>query len=99
MPGRSATSPCCHLAVWVPKIVWYSAPMALGGVVEDVGYSKMSRNVWNCGVTSRSGEAIASWLVGACYRPLDSWAGAAVSVVRYLISAEAAAGFFEPLPM
>ena len=59
----------------------------------------MSRNVWNCSETSRSGEASASFVVGTFFSPLESLTIASVSVARYFSSAQASSGFLEPLAM
>jgi hypothetical protein len=71
----------------------------LGGVVIEFGFCMMSRKVWNCGETSRSGLSSADVMVGAFLSPLLSLTTASVSVVRYFSSAQASSGFFEFLAM
>src|SRR5262245_10663467 len=92
---RSGTLPDCHLSTNWPNVSWYAGPAADAGVVELFGKLKMSRNVLNSGSIWSCGEASASVVVGTFLMPLASLTRAPVSVVRYLISAQAASGFFE----
>jgi len=97
--SRSFTLPACQLLTNVWNVSWYAGPEADGGVVDELEFAKMSRNTLKSGSPCSVGSARDAVVVGMFLIRLASLLIALSSVVRYLISSQAASGFLAFLEM
>src|SRR4051794_25527245 len=91
--SRLATLPACHWVTNWLKVSWYAGPDDDGGVMAEFLLAKMSRNTLKFGSDCTVGSASDAVVVGTFFRRLASLTIALSSVVRYLMSAQAASGF------
>src|SRR5207244_3445052 len=79
--ARSPACPACHLTAnaWISEP--YALPAAVIGVVVDLGFAKIFRNVLKCASGLMSGDVSEAFVVGTLRTPLEKIASAWLSVV------------------